>query len=498
MKKIILFSFVAFSALLSTFYGLKNGQAQKDSPKSASKDSVKDIVKKGFPMKEAPQLNLGDPLPANLFVELAKAINPSVVNISTSVNRGLRGARDPMLDILEQYGFTVPMPRQRQQQALGTGFIIREDGLIVTNNHVVKGADLIQVQIEDKSDKLYEAKLVGSDDRTDIALIKIKASHLPEASLGSSAGTQVGEWVAAFGNPYGNSYTMTKGIISAKDRSIGEINRFPLLQTDAPINPGNSGGPLVNTKGQVIGVNSAIDARAQGIGFAIPIDDVKAIIPNLEKEGHIRQAYLGVAIEDLSPEIAEALGLKEEVGALVSQVETGGPAARGGIKPHDVILEIAGKKIKNYYDLTNAVQSASLGSSTAIKVFRNGKSLALSVQLSERSQTVAMQKPAETSRRKELNGLAAPFNIGFDLADPSAELLRELQVTESSGKPLVVKVVPNSIADRVGMAPGDQLLSVNQKEVLNSKDAVSKFLKGTNLLRVQRGRAYIFLTIAVK
>jgi len=229
------------------------------------------------PQKTPPPMKFSDPLPANLFVELGKAINPAVVNISTlaipRIPRG--GQRDPMLDMLEQF-YGVPMQPRRQQTTpgkprpygLGTGFIIREDGLIVTNNHVIQGADGIQVQLTEKADKLYDAKVIGYDERTDIALIKINPDgKLPVVALGSSKDLEVGEWVAAFGNPYGHGHSMTKGIVSSKGREIGEINKIPLIQTDASINPGNSGGPLVNTKGYVIGVNSAIDARAKGIGL---------------------------------------------------------------------------------------------------------------------------------------------------------------------------------------------------------------------------------------
>ena len=233
-----------------------------------------------IPAKTPPPMKLSEPLPANLFIELGKIINPTVVNISTSaLIRGQR-PRDPMLDMLEKfYGFQ-GLPNQHenrpQQMGLGTGFIIREDGLILTNNHVVEGADIVNVQLSEGAEKLYEAKVIGADQRADIALIKINPDgKLPVAALGSSAQVQVGEWVAAFGNPFGHGHSMSKGIISSKGRTLAEINKVPLLQTDASINPGNSGGPLVDTKGYVIGVNSAIDARAQGIGFAIPIDEIK-------------------------------------------------------------------------------------------------------------------------------------------------------------------------------------------------------------------------------
>jgi len=221
--------------------------------------------------------------------------------------------RDPFFDMLEQmYGFRgQPQPQNNtpRPHSLGTGFLIREDGLIVTNNHVIAGADEIEVQIEEKSDKMYQAKIIGSDERTDIALIKIEGKNFPSVSLGSSSDLQVGEWVAAFGNPFGQGHTLTKGIVSAKGRNLSEINRFPMIQTDTPINPGNSGGPLVNSRGQVIGVNAAIDPRAQGMGFAIPIDEVKKLLPQLEKSGHLRKGFLGIQLGDLDPQAAMQLDL---------------------------------------------------------------------------------------------------------------------------------------------------------------------------------------------
>jgi serine protease Do len=221
---------------------------------------------------------------------------------------------------------------------LGTGFIIRDDGLIVTNNHVIAGADIINVQLSEGSKETYEATLVGRDERTDIALIKIKPKEkLPVAVLGSSKDLEVGEWVAAFGNPFGHGHSMTKGIVSSKGRDITEINKFPLIQTDASINPGNSGGPLVNTKGLVVGVNSAIDARAQGIGFAIPIDEVKAIIPQLESKGRIARGYLGLFLGDLDPEAAEYLGLGDQRGAVVTQMD---PRSSNGMTSIGNILKI--------------------------------------------------------------------------------------------------------------------------------------------------------------
>jgi serine protease Do len=281
---------------------------------------------------------------------------------------------------------------------LGTGFIIRDDGLIVTNAHVINGADVVEVQLTENAEKQYKAEVIGSDERTDLALIKIKPDgKLPVVSLGDSAQSEVGEWVAAFGNPYGHGHTMTKGIISSLGREIGEINRLPLIQTDASINPGNSGGPLVNSKGLVIGVNSAIDARAQGIGFAIPIDEVKRIIPQLEKRGSIRKGYLGVVLGDVDPNAADDLGLGDSPGAVIMNVDEG-PAKNAGVKRFDIVTEFNGKKIRNSRDLSDTVADTEPGKSVKIKVLRNKKTISLDLNLAERPSDQALMRQSQMQR----------------------------------------------------------------------------------------------------
>lgn len=379
MKKSILL--IVLSVALTSLFFI--------SAKSIAQQTPKTTV--SVPQQPPPQLKLSEALPANLFVELAKAINPSVVNISTSaMARG--GAKDPMQEMLERF-YGLPSQDENswsnkpQRVGLGTGFIIREDGLIVTNAHVISGADIIEVQLTEGSDKQYKAELIGSDQRTDIALIKIKPdTKLAAVSLGSSKDLEVGEWVAAFGNPYGHGHTMTKGIISSKGRAIQEINKFPLLQTDASINPGNSGGPLVNSKGQVIGVNSAIDARAQGIGFAIPIDEVKSILPQLEQKGGLRKAYLGIGQQDLDNQTLMYLGMTNEYrGSAIVFVQPSSPADKAGLKVYDVVVEIDGQKVKNSQDLSDIISDKEPGSKIKIKYLRNNKGQAL-----EKTTTVAL------------------------------------------------------------------------------------------------------------
>lgn len=443
--------------------------------------------------KLAPSIKVGDPLPANAFVELAKICNPAVVNISTATLQKGRIQRDPFFDMLEQmYGMQLIPQQRRPIQALGTGFIIREDGLMITNNHVIAGADQIKVQLDDKDDKTLEAKLIGSDERTDIALLKIEGKNFPVLRLGSSAQTEVGEWVAAFGNPFGNGHTMTKGIISAKNRDISEINRFPLLQTDAPINPGNSGGPLVNLRGEVIGVNSAILDRAQGIGFAIPIDEVKTILPQLEKSGKIQKGYLGVGLSDIDPRAAAELGLKEPEGSIIVQVDDAGPAKKGGLRPYDVVTEFNGKKIKTSRDLSDAVAAAAIGSKAAVKIIRDGKSKTLSVTVSERPEP---KKPRAPIARKGNVGTKAPHNLGFQVSDLNDALRSEFDLAPDVKKPVIVGVEKNSPAAVGGLLPGDVILDVNRKEVSSANEVAKLLKKGSNTLRVFRQGVILFILI---
>lgn len=458
-----------------------------------------------IPQLPPPALKLNDPLPANLFVELGKAINPTIVNISTSIIPIGRSARDPMLEMFEQFYGTPMQPREDRSQpgkprrlGLGTGFVIREDGLIVTNAHVIQGADLIEVQLTENSDKQYKAEVIGSDQRTDIALIKIKPDQkLPAASLGNSKDLEVGEWVAAFGNPYGHGHSMTKGIISSKGREIGEINKIPLLQTDASINPGNSGGPLVNSKGQVIGVNSAIDARAQGIGFAIPIDEVKAIIPQLESRGSIRKGFLGVNPGDLDSQAAEFLGMDEYRGSVVLGLGEG-PAKKAGMRVYDVITEVNGKKIRNSRDLVDTVSDLEPGKKIKVKYLRDehGKPATrmTDVVVGERPD----ERPRVNSEVKKYDGQKAPFNLGFVISDLSKDLREEWKINDDVDKPLVTEVERNSMASQEGLRVGDIIIDVNSNEIKKSKDVLKAFKKGKNTVKIARPSGVTILTINIK
>lgn len=440
-----------------------------------------------------PKLKEGEPLPNDLFVKLGKLINPAVVNISTTYlpkrqtypNRGYQN--DPFFDFFEQF----MTPAQRQPaQSLGTGFVIREDGLILTNNHVIDKADVIKVQLDEKAETLFDAKVIGRDQKTDVALIKIDAKRpLTVARLGASSDLQVGEWVAAFGNPYGHGHSMTKGIISALGREIDEINLAPFIQTDASINPGNSGGPLVNTQGQVIGVNTAIDPRAQGIGFAIPIDYVKSILPQLEKDGGVKRGFIGIQMAEITDEIAASLGLKSRDGAFVMAVVPESPAAKAGFHEYDVIVEMNGQKCKSWRDVQRLIARASLGSELTAKVMRNNKPLTLKVKVGDQP---AELRQAE-GRGKRLEGQKTPFDFGFQVMDYSPELAQELGLPPLREKgPIVTAIEPDSRADRSHLSVGDVILDVNRKRVTKAKDLVKALNKDENLLRVLK-REGVFL-----
>jgi serine protease Do len=449
-----------------------------------------------------PKMKSGDPLSATLFVDLYKAVNPAVVNIFTTYLPKQRMARppyrDPFFELFEQFmgpgggmggGQTMP------QQSLGSGFIIREDGLIVTNNHVVEHADVIKVQVDENNKESYDAKLIGRDPRTDVALIKISAKKkFPFVRLGSSADVQVGEWVAAFGNPYGYGHSMSKGIISAVGREIDELNLNPFMQTDASINPGNSGGPLVNTQGLVIGVNTAIDARAQGIGFVIPIDNVKAVIPQLEKAGTIQRGFIGVELADIDEEGARSLNIKQTEGSLITQVVPGTPAQKAGLEPYDLVVGFDGKKITSTHDLRKAVLMTPVGHTVAIQVVRDGHPRSLKITIGTQEQVTAA---AREHRRKSSGGQAAPFDLGFVVADYTNALAEEFHLPRMrKARPVIVAVQGDSEAGRSGLAPGDLILDVNRKAVSRAHDVISNLHKSSiNILRVLKQDRVVLVSL---
>jgi serine protease Do len=425
------------------------------------------------------------------FSELAKRVAPAVVNISTTktVKRRLPGfrqfgPRDPFFDDFFERFFEEPV--QRPQKSLGSGFLINNDGYIITNNHVIEGADEIQVQLTDK--RKFDAKVIGSDPKTDLAVIKISAKGLPSAALGDSNKIQVGDWVVAVGNPFGLEQTVTAGIVSAKGRVIGAGPYDDFIQTDASINPGNSGGPLFNLQGEVVGVNTAIVAAGQGIGFAIPINMAKDLVPQLISSGKVTRAWLGVGIQEITPELAKSFNLPDSRGALISNIFPDSPAARGGLLSGDVIVMFDGRPINESHELPAMVAREPVGKEVPLKVLRDGKEIELRVKLGEMEKGEKMAEQATKESSKEL---------GLSVRDMTPEEMSELGLPPQHHGVVIVGVEPGSEADNAGVQRGDVLLSINNVKINNVADYLktAKGVKKGEIVRlyIRREDASIYL-----
>ena len=436
-------------------------------------------------------------VPGN-FSELAEKVRPGVVNVQ--VNKKVKisgmerfgvspfGERDPFSDFFGPFGGFGNNVPERKQQGIGSGFIISEDGYILTNNHVIEGADEIKVKLS--NGKEFIGKMIGRDPKTDLALIKIEAPSLQPLKLGNSETLKVGEWVMAVGSPFGLEQTVTAGIVSAKGRVIGSGPYDNFIQTDASINPGNSGGPLINMKGEVVGINTAIIASGQGIGFAIPIDMAKEITPQLQEKGHVTRGLLGVIIQDLTPELAKSLGLKESKGALVSQVTPGGPADKAGIKEGDVIVNFDGRRVDDSHDLPRLVASTAVGKTATIRVLRDGKEIALQAKIVEMEE----EKLAEGKS-------VGPQSLGITVQNLTPQIAQKLGLKKAEGI-VITAVEPGSPAEEASLRIGDVILSVNQKpvkDVVDFEGMIEKAKKGdTVLLLVQKGQNALFVAVKLR
>ena len=374
-----------------------------------------------------------------------------------------------------------PKPKRRfRQQGLGSGVIISANGYVLTSNHVVAGADEITVRLAD--DREFDAKVIGNDPPTDVALIKIEATGLPVAALGDSDKAEVGDWVLAVGAPLGLQKTVTAGIISATGRAnVGIADYEDFIQTDAAINPGNSGGPLVNLRGEVIGINTAIASRSggyMGIGFAVPSNMARDVMNRLREKGEVVRGWLGVSIQNLSKEMAESMGLESAEGVLVSQVFEGGPAGKAGVKAGDVIVQYNGKPIKDVTELRTAVAWTDPGKKVDMVVLRGGKRKTLSVQIERRG-----DQP-QLARGKRGGGPGAPAEIkdlGIQVADLTPETAQRYGYEEGQGV-LITDVDPAGLAAKAGMEPGMLILQVGGKKVRNVAE-FKEVLQGADLAR---------------
>jgi len=443
---------------------------------------------------------------SQVFVKLAEQLMPVTVNISTTKNIKRRGRPfnhpfrqdDPSREFFgdeffERFFGGQPPQRDYELRSLGSGFIIDKEGYIITNNHVIENADEIKVRLSDKEE--YDAKIIGRDAKTDIALIKI-APHkgLPVATLGNSDELRVGEWVMAIGNPFGLDQTVTVGIVSAKWRKIGMGPYEDFIQTDAAINQGNSGGPLFNTRGEVVGVNSAIFSPSGGnigIGFAIPINLAKNVVEQLKVKGKVVRGWLGVVVQTVTPELAESFGIEQGKGALVADVEQGSPAGNAGIKRGDIITAFDGKEIKEMNELPLIVAQTAVGKQVEVTIVREGKKITQKVTIGELKEEKTYASTGE--EKKE--------DVGMGVSELTPELARGYGITEKRGV-VVTQVESGSPVEEAGIKEGDLIVEVNREPIKNLGEynsATKKVKRGDKILLLitrENHSQFVVITLA--
>ena len=441
------------------------------------------------------------------FTELVERVGPAVVNIRTTekARAGRTGAGpevdEDMLEFFRRFGIPLPgqpqnprrAPQQPdgepQQRGVGSGFILNADGYVMTNAHVVEGADEVFVTLTDKRE--FKAKIIGSDKRTDVALVKIDASGLPSVRIGDVSRLKVGEWVIAIGSPFGLENTVTAGIVSAKARDTGDF--LPFIQTDVAINPGNSGGPLINMRGEVVGINSQIYSRSggfMGISFAIPIDEASRVSDQLRSSGRVIRGRIGVQIDQVTKEVAESIGLGKSSGALVRSVESGGPADKAGVEAGDIITKFDGRAIDKAGDLPRIVGGVKPGAKSTLQVFRRGAFRELAVTVVE----FEAERPRAAVERASPKSAPSVGFLGLAVADLSDAQKRELNL-----KGGVRVESAEGVAARAGVREGDVILAIDNTEITGVKqfEAVVAKLdksKAVNAL-VRRGDAATYVLI---
>ncbi|MFZ4525017.1 MAG: DegQ family serine endoprotease [Chlorobium sp.] len=439
------------------------------------------------------------------FVQIAESATPSVVTIYTekTVNQRIFSPfsffGSPFDDMFGQGGGALNNGRKEVQKGLGSGVIVTADGYILTNNHVIDGADVVYVRTSDN--RKLDAKVIGADPKTDIAVIKVNVTGLKPIVIGDSDKLRVGEWVIAIGSPLGENLarTVTQGIVSAKGRAnVGLADYEDFIQTDAAINPGNSGGALVNINGELVGVNTAIASRTggfEGIGFAVPSNMAKTVLTSLITTGKVTRSYLGVTLQDIDDNLAKAMQLKAGEGALVGTVLEGSPAAKSGLKTGDVILDYNGVKVSSSVSLRNTIASQAPGSTVNLRVFREGSVKNFTVRLEEQ----VAKKVADASRTEA--GEAVSTVLGFRAEELTAGIAQKLKMKPSAGKVVITAMAPSSNAYRAGLRPGDLVLSVNKQDVtsLAGYGTLVKNIKKGDLLflLVERGGSKIYFAFNV-
>ncbi len=433
------------------------------------------------------------------FTPLVDQASPAVVNISTKQNRPARGQMQmPDLEDIPppfreffRRGFPPGQEQPREAQSLGSGFIISEDGYVLTNNHVIADADEIMVRLPDRSE--LQAKLIGADPRTDVALLKINADDLPTVKLGKSDSLKAGEWVVAIGSPFGFDHTVTAGVVSATGRSLPGESYVPFIQTDVAINPGNSGGPLFNLEGEVVGINSQIFTRSggfMGLSFAIPIDVAMDVANQLRDSGKVSRGWLGVSIQEVNKDLADSFGLDRPAGALVAQVMDGSPAAKGGLQVGDVIVSMNGKPIIMSADLPHLVGSLKPGTEATFQVVRNGERKKLDIEIGALPDDDSLASAGEPGE-----GAAASNNrLGVAVAELSDEQKRGMEI--DSG--VVIRELQSGPAAMIGLRPGDVITHLNNQAIDSVKtfnDVVAQLPKNRSVsMRVLRQGRASFIT----
>jgi serine protease Do len=439
------------------------------------------------------------------FTELYEKQSPAVVSIDvTQKVRAPRGMPDiseddPFYEFFRRFG-QVPRPRgapEREAQSVGSGFIISSDGYLITNAHVVDGADEVKINLADRRE--FKAKVIGADKRTDVAVLKIEAKDLPKVAIGDPDKLRVGEWVVAIGKPFGLENTMTAGIVSAKGRDLPQENLVPYIQTDVAINPGNSGGPLFNLKGEVVGINSMIFSRSggyMGLAFAIPIDIAMNVANQIKDKGRVTRGRIGVQIQEVSKETAEAFGLAKPAGALVNSVEKGGPADKAGVEAGDIITKVDGREVKNSAELPRIITVVRPGSKVTLSIWRKGAARDIAVTVAEMKEDAPAAQKRSGSVPKEK---AKPNRMGLVLSDLTDEQKKELEIKNG----VLIEDITGGV--RGNVQAGDVILAiVNRGQSTEVRSAeqlngvLAKLEKGASVtLRLKRGEQEFFSTLRI-